>query len=120
MLENLEPSDSYAVTHFPVNALGMTTKFFANYKSAPAYEDGIPKNKRGVQKGPVAAAAYAQERKNLTERVEIFLKMKIGTVTQIYKIIFKKSTQMIISDGSNHIQYLLILSQFIQSPKSTI
>ena len=83
MLENLEPSDSYAVTHFPVNALGMTTKFFANYKSAPAYEDGIPKNKRGVQKGPVAAAAYAQERKNLTERVELFLKMKIGTVAQI-------------------------------------
>ena len=83
MLENLEPSDSYAVTHFPVNALGMTTKFFANYKSAPAYEDGIPKNKRGVQKGPVAAAAYAQERKTLTERVEIFLKMKIGTVAQI-------------------------------------
>ena len=78
MVENIEPSDSYGVTHFPINALNMTFKFFANQKSDYAYADKKPKNATGVQKGPEGAAAFAHERKTLRERVEIYLKMKIG------------------------------------------
>ena len=78
MVKNIEPSDSYGVTHFPINALNMTFKFFANQKSDYAYADKKPKNATGVQKGPEGAAAFAHERATLRDRVEIYMKMKIG------------------------------------------
>ena len=59
MVENIEPADSYGVTHFPINSLNMTFKFFANQKSDYAYPDKKPKNAAGVQKGPEGAAAFA-------------------------------------------------------------
>ena len=87
MVENIEPADSYGVTHFPINSLNMTFKFFANQKSDYAYPDKKPKNAAGVQKGPEGAAAFAAERDILRERVETYMKMKIGKCSwQCYQL----------------------------------
>ena len=78
MIQNLDPKESWAPMHYPINCLNFFIKFVANYNSWYAYEDETPRNRRGVAKGPEGKAAFEAERKEIREKAEKNLQMKIG------------------------------------------
>ena len=84
MMKELEPQIGYATMHFVINAVRSTVKMGADFNSSPAYEDGTPKDAPGVQKGPVAAAAFAAEKKEFAK----YVKDNLGIVIGKFGIIF--------------------------------
>ena len=85
MIKKLKPEDSYAIVHFPINALGMTLRFMANYNSSDAYEDREPRNDSGLKKGELGAQRYEEERKTLREKIEEKMGIRVGK-NQCYQL----------------------------------
>ena len=86
MIKKLKPEDSYAIVHFPINALGMTLRFMANYNSSDAYENREPRNESGLKKGELGAKRYEEERKNLREKIEEKMGIRVGK-NQCYQLL---------------------------------